>query len=211
MRSKSDSSIQFDKPYMPWVVFGVALILIDLVISKPTSWTFAYGVVYGLSGLTIAVMLYLVEQKKITTIGMLVGALVSLLPDAVSIGFVGYLNATTAIWIGLVGLAAMYVLNTKEIIGKYDEKASYLILFPFVMWAVFGGHYILVRMQNNMPLPWQTLFYHVSFIAFSVSAIVRFVSAESEDMQNVEWLCALLVVISALLLTVGLGWGLLWS
>jgi hypothetical protein len=194
---------------MPWVVFGVALLLIDLVISKPTTWTLAYGVVYGLSGLTIAVMLYLVEQKTITAMGMLVGALVSLLPDAAGMG---YLDATTAVWIGLLGLVAVYVLNTKEIIGKYDEKASYLVLVPFAMWAVVGGQYLLFRIQNHMPLPWQTILYHVSFITFGISAAVRFASStESKDMQNIEWFFALLVVFSAVLLTAGLGWGLVWS
>jgi hypothetical protein len=162
---------------------------------------------WAITGLTVALMLYLVEQRKVSAVGMLCGAVLGALPLLVGMGSA---NATASMWLSAVGLIAVYVLNTQL---PSEDQARYLILVPILLWVIGMLDYIQYRVNNIMPLNWQTLLYHIAILVFAGHAALRFLGIfhESDETQKLGVALAGLVVISALILTGTLGWGLIYQ
>lgn len=203
-----EEKLDWKLQYTPWIILGLIYIAINYFIVTPQSADFNVGIVYGLSAIIMAEMLYFANRsKKSNSWGMLLGALFSCLPLIVSSGS---LNATTGMYLAVIGIIVIYYLNSQEHIGKYLDEVKYFALVPMVTWMLWSLLYINAGLSDPALLPYQTLLYHGAILLFAGFSTLRFLGIAKDDEQSAKASMILVVIagLGMLLLTQQLGWAL---
>jgi len=202
----TEEKLDWRLQYTPWIVLGLIYIAIDYFIVTPESPDFNFGIVYGLSAIIMAEMLYFATRaKKSNSWGMMLGALFSCLPIVVSSGS---LDPTTGMYLAVIGIIVTYYLNSQDSIGKYLDEVKYFALVPMVTWMLWSLLYMNARLSDPTLLPYQTLLYHGAILFFAGFSALRFLDIVKDDEQSAKASMVLVVIagLGMLLLTQQLGW-----
>jgi len=199
-----EKTFDWKAQYAPWIILGVLFIVVNYFVVTTAAIDFPFGIVYAFSAFVVGAMLYL---EKFNSWGMLLGAIVGCLPVIVSTGAI---DASTGMWIAIVGLFVVWYLNHQESFGQYVENAKYLALVPMVIWLVWALLYIQQRMTDPTLLPFQTLIYHGAILIFAGWSILRFLDIikDKDQAAKISMYLIIAALIGMFLVTSELGWGL---
>lgn len=195
--------------HVTWLLLGLIFLAIAFFVIKQGGLGFNTAIVYALSAIIVAELVYIKAEKEAPNIyAMLVGAVLASMPVIVA---ASTFDSTTAIWLEVAGIIGVWVLNSQNSFGSRDEKAAELAVAPMIVWALWGFVFIYEHLSGTATLTWQAGIYHLGILLFGAYSSVRLlgIAPDNEKTQKYTLYLLIFAVIGLLLITnLGLPLGL---
>jgi len=184
-----------------WLLLALLFAGVAFFVIKQGGVGFNTALVYGLSAVIIAELVYIkAEQRHPNIWAMLLGAVLGSFPVVVA---ASSFDATAAIWLEGAGIVGVWVLNNQDGFGSRAEKAAELTVAPMIAWALWGFVFLYQHMSG---LAWQSGIYHLGILLFAGFSATRLLGLSPENDKTQKWTIYLLALaVIGLLLITNLG------
>jgi len=185
----------------PWLILFAVYLGLDVFVTGFARWEFPYAVLYAVTFLAISMVLAINKPNFLTGLMLVVmGILVTFVQlNGIPIDF--------ALGLAAVAFVVMFLAEFNVIKLKSDPGVRYLSVLPFLMLIFFAVIYFYHRITTpGLELNAATALNHIGIGLVAFDGMVRVTGRVKTWYIMAAGLS--LAVISAVWMTVGLGWGL---